>query len=61
VRNQHVQALGGQLAGAAHALEVFRLVDLDLAGAGFGFDLEGGVQGHALLGARRRAGRRSNL
>ena len=33
VRGQHVQALGGQPAGPAHALEVLGAVDLDLAGA----------------------------
>ncbi len=35
VRDQHVQALGGQAPGAAHALEGGRVgVDFDLAGAG---------------------------
>jgi hypothetical protein len=40
MRDQHVQALGGQLAGAAHALEGLGLVDLDLTRAGLGFDLD---------------------
>jgi hypothetical protein len=42
VGRQEVQALGRQLAGAAHALEVFRLVDLDLAGAVLGVEDVGG-------------------
>ncbi len=33
-RDQEVQALGGQPAGAAHALEPFGVVHLDLVGAG---------------------------
>ena len=38
VGHQHVQALGGQLASHAHALEALRPVDSDLAGAMFGVE-----------------------
>ncbi len=40
VGNQHVQALGGEAAGAAHALEALGAVDLHAGGADRG---EGGV------------------
>jgi hypothetical protein len=42
MRDQHVQALGGQAAGAAHALEIRGPVDLDAASALFEFGEVGG-------------------
>ncbi len=40
--DQHVQALGGQTAGPAHALEAFRPMQFDLPGAMLGFEDVGG-------------------